>query len=56
MQVYFKSDEVRACVVTCGGLCPGINTVVRELVCGLNFMYGVDDILGIVVLEIFLFP
>ncbi|XP_023516923.1 ATP-dependent 6-phosphofructokinase 4, chloroplastic-like [Cucurbita pepo subsp. pepo] len=47
-KVYFKSDEVRACVVTCGGLCPGINTVVRELVCGLNFMYGVDDILGIV--------
>ncbi|KAJ4706536.1 ATP-dependent 6-phosphofructokinase [Melia azedarach] len=46
-KVYFKSDEVRACVVTCGGLCPGINTVIREIVCGLNNMYGVDDILGI---------
>ncbi|KAH7557339.1 hypothetical protein JRO89_XS11G0124100 [Xanthoceras sorbifolium] len=46
-KVYFKSDEVRACIVTCGGLCPGINTVIRELVCGLNYMYGVDDILGI---------
>uniref|UniRef100_A0A2N9G8I2 Phosphofructokinase domain-containing protein n=1 Tax=Fagus sylvatica TaxID=28930 RepID=A0A2N9G8I2_FAGSY len=46
-KVYFKSDEVRACIVTCGGLCPGINTVIRELVCGLNTMYGVDDILGI---------
>ncbi|XP_021905525.1 ATP-dependent 6-phosphofructokinase 4, chloroplastic-like [Carica papaya] len=46
-KVYFKSDEVRACVVTCGGLCPGINTVIREIVCGLNSMYGVDDILGI---------
>lgn len=33
--------------MTCGGLCPGINTVIREIVCGLNFMYGVDDILGI---------
>jgi 6-phosphofructokinase 1 len=33
--------------VTCGGLCPGINTVIREIVCGLNYMYGVDDVLGI---------
>ncbi|XP_030934548.1 ATP-dependent 6-phosphofructokinase 4, chloroplastic [Quercus lobata] len=46
-KVYFKSEEVRACIVTCGGLCPGINTVIREIVCGLNVMYGVDDILGI---------
>lgn len=46
-KVYFKSDEVRACIVTCGGLCPGINTVIREIVCGLNYMYGVEDILGI---------
>ncbi|KAK1577114.1 hypothetical protein Q3G72_019085 [Acer saccharum] len=46
-KVYFKSDEVRACIVTCGGLCPGINTVIREIVCGLNYMYGVDNILGI---------
>ncbi|KAJ7974838.1 ATP-dependent 6-phosphofructokinase [Quillaja saponaria] len=46
-KVYFKSDDVRACIVTCGGLCPGINTVIRELVCSLNSMYDVDDILGI---------
>ncbi|XP_024020310.1 ATP-dependent 6-phosphofructokinase 4, chloroplastic [Morus notabilis] len=46
-KVYCKSDEVRACIVTCGGLCPGINTVIREVVCGLNYMYGVSDILGI---------
>lgn len=38
---------MRACIVTCGGLCPGINTVIREIVCGLNNMYGVKDILGI---------
>ncbi|CAH9099176.1 unnamed protein product [Cuscuta epithymum] len=46
-KVYFKPDEVRACIVTCGGLCPGINTVIRELVCGLSNMYGVEDVLGI---------
>lgn len=45
--MYFKSEEVRACIVTCGGLCPGINTVIREIVCGLSNMYGVDEILGI---------
>ncbi|CAN8251988.1 unnamed protein product [Cochlearia groenlandica] len=46
-RVYFKSNEVKACIVTCGGLCPGINTVIREIVCGLNNMYGVNNILGI---------
>ncbi|GKC61794.1 phosphofructokinase 4, partial [Tanacetum coccineum] len=46
-KLYFKSEEVKACIVTCGGLCPGINTVIREIVCGLNNMYGVNNILGI---------
>nr|XP_028952916.1 ATP-dependent 6-phosphofructokinase 6-like isoform X1 [Malus domestica] len=46
-QVYFESSEVHACVVTCGGLCPGLNTAIREIVCGLNHMYGVKRILGI---------
>ncbi|CAN4080729.1 unnamed protein product [Withania somnifera] len=46
-KVFFKPEEVRACIVTCGGLCPGINTVIREIVCGLKNMYGVDDVLGI---------
>ncbi|KAG9452190.1 hypothetical protein H6P81_005094 [Aristolochia fimbriata] len=46
-EVYFMPDDVKACIVTCGGLCPGINTVIREIVCGLNVMYGVNDILGI---------
>ncbi|KAK4256361.1 hypothetical protein QN277_009238 [Acacia crassicarpa] len=46
-KVYFKPEEVRACIVTCGGLCPGMNTVIREIVCGLNYMYDVQDILGI---------
>lgn len=45
--MYFESDEVKAAIVTCGGLCPGLNTVIRELVCGLNHMYGVNKVLGI---------
>ncbi|WCJ42607.1 ATP-dependent 6-phosphofructokinase 6 [Euphorbia peplus] len=46
-KVYFDSDEVHACIVTCGGLCPGLNTVIREIVCGLHHMYGVKRVLGI---------
>ncbi|KAI5411720.1 ATP-dependent 6-phosphofructokinase 3, variant 3 [Lathyrus oleraceus] len=46
-KVYFDSKEVYACIVTCGGLCPGLNTVIRELVCGLYHMYGVHKVLGI---------
>lgn len=46
-KVYFKPEKVKACVVTCGGLCPGLNTVIREIVCGLWNQYGVRDIIGI---------
>ncbi|CAL0324249.1 unnamed protein product [Lupinus luteus] len=46
-RVYFEADEVHAAIVTCGGLCPGLNTVIRELVCSLYHMYGVKKVLGI---------
>ncbi|CAD6207098.1 unnamed protein product [Miscanthus lutarioriparius] len=46
-RVYFQLDEVRAAIVTCGGLCPGLNTVIRELVCDLHDMYGIIAIYGI---------
>ena len=43
----FHPSDVRAAIVTCGGLCPGLNTVIRELVWGLWFQYGVRTVLGI---------
>ncbi|XP_044463838.1 ATP-dependent 6-phosphofructokinase 3-like [Mangifera indica] len=46
-KVYFEADEVHACIVTCGGLCPGLNTVIREIVCTLYHAYGVKKVLGI---------
>ncbi|XP_022153587.1 ATP-dependent 6-phosphofructokinase 3-like [Momordica charantia] len=46
-KVFFEPEDVRACIVTCGGLCPGLNTVIREIVGGLNHMYGVHKIVGI---------
>ncbi|CDP04555.1 unnamed protein product [Coffea canephora] len=45
--IYFDHSHVRAAIVTCGGLCPGMNTVIRELVVGLWDLYGVRHIFGI---------
>lgn len=36
----------RCAVVTCGGLCPGLNAVVQEVVRGLA-QYGVSEVLGV---------
>src|SRR5262245_37836604 len=30
--IYFEPAETRAAIVTCGGLCPGLNNVIRGLV------------------------
>lgn len=45
--VLFTPDEVKAAIVTCGGLCPGLNSVIRELVDALWYQYGVRHIHGI---------
>ena len=42
----FPPGKVRAAIVTCGGLCPGLNDVIRQLVITLE-EYGVEDIRGI---------
>ena len=33
--------------MTCGGLCPGLNDVIRQIVITLESGYGVQDIVGI---------
>lgn len=30
-KIYFKPEEVKAAIVTCGGLCPGLNDVIRQV-------------------------
>ncbi len=47
MQVVFQPGDVRPVIVTCGGLCPGINTVIRELVVCLRREYGVETVYGV---------
>lgn len=45
--LFFDAPRVRAAIVTCGGLCPGLNAVIRGLVMQLWHVYGCQDILGI---------
>ena len=45
--VVFEPGEARACIVTCGGVCPGLNTVVRELYLCLAKLYGVSTVYGV---------
>jgi 6-phosphofructokinase 1 len=45
-KIFFDPNELRAGIVTCGGLCPGINNVIRGLVLELRHAYGVRDIYG----------
>ncbi|XP_034698085.1 ATP-dependent 6-phosphofructokinase 2 [Vitis riparia] len=47
-QIFFDPSMTRVAIVTCGGLCPGLNTVIRELVVGLWELYGVRQIYGII--------
>lgn len=46
-QIYFNPKTVSAAVVTCGGLCPGLNDVVQAIVETLcNYGVPEDNILG----------
>ena len=44
--IYFDPSRTRAGIVTCGGLCPGLNNVIRGLVLELADNYGVTDVAG----------
>jgi 6-phosphofructokinase 1 len=45
-RLFFDPGKTRAGIVTCGGLCPGLNNVIRSLVLQLYYGYGVREILG----------
>ncbi|WP_455168546.1 ATP-dependent 6-phosphofructokinase [Aegicerativicinus sediminis] len=46
-KVFFKPEDTTAAIVTCGGLCPGLNNVIRDIVMTLYYHYGVKSIYGI---------
>nr|AGS53214.1 pyrophosphate--fructose 6-phosphate 1-phosphotransferase, alpha subunit [uncultured bacterium contig00093] len=45
--VFFDPQNVNAAIVTCGGLCPGLNDVTRAIVMSLWHQYGVRKIWGV---------
>lgn len=46
-KIHFDPKRTTAAIVTCGGLCPGINNVIRGVVMALHYFYGVKRVLGI---------
>ena len=45
-KLFFDPKTVRAGIVTCGGLCPGLNCVIRSLFMELHHAYGAKEVLG----------
>jgi 6-phosphofructokinase 1 len=45
-KLFFDPKQTRAGIVTCGGLCPGLNNVIRSLFLQLHHGYGVAQVLG----------
>jgi 6-phosphofructokinase 1 len=46
-KIFFDPAKAAAAIVTCGGLCPGLNDVIRGIVMELSYLYGVSRIYGI---------
>jgi len=45
--IFFDPSKTKAAIVTCGGLCPGINDVIRAVVMELHHRYNARNIIGI---------
>ncbi len=45
--IYFDPSKLKCAIVTCGGLCPGLNDIIRSIVLELYHIYNVKTIYGI---------
>ena len=45
-KLFFDPQQTRAGIVTCGGLCPGLNNVIRSAFLEMHHIYGVKEVLG----------
>jgi 6-phosphofructokinase 1 len=46
-RIYFDPSKLKCALVTCGGLCPGLNDIIRSIVLELHYGYGVRNIFGV---------
>jgi len=45
-KIFFNPSKTTAAIVTCGGLCPGLNDIIRGIVTQLHYRYGVTKVFG----------
>lgn len=45
-ELFFEPAKTKVGIVTCGGLCPGLNDVIRSIVNHLHYRYGITRVLG----------
>ena len=45
-KIFFKPSQLACGIVTCGGLCPGLNDAIRAIVLSLWHHYGVQKVFG----------
>jgi len=45
-KIYFEPKTLNCGIVTCGGLCPGLNDVIRTITLSLFWQYGVTNVFG----------
>lgn len=49
LNLYRDPKTAKACIVTCGGLCPGLNVIIREIVMGIHYNYGCPNtVMGVI--------
>ena len=46
-KLFHNPENTKVAIITCGGLCPGLNNVIKGLVNVLEIEYGIKDIIGI---------
>ncbi|MBT7092515.1 MAG: ATP-dependent 6-phosphofructokinase, partial [Bacteroidetes bacterium] len=46
-KIYFDPSKLKCAIATCGGLCPGLNDIIRSIVLQLFHNYNVKSIYGI---------
>lgn len=46
-RLYFDAEKTKCAIVTCGGLCPGLNDVIRSIVLTCYHAYNTPSVLGI---------
>lgn len=45
-KIFFDPSKLKCGIVTCGGICPGVNDVIRSIVLSLFHHYGVQTVFG----------